>query len=112
MSDISQRLADLGLELPDAPAPAANYVPYVISGNTLYVSGQISIDPSGDLITGKVGVDLSVEEGAKAAERCGLALLAQANAACGGRARNSKAQERPYSYQLYWCDAGMGLAQG
>lgn len=84
MSEITQRLVELGLELPEAPAPAANYVPYVICGNTLYVSGQISIAASGDLITGKVGIDLSVEEGAKAAERCGLALLAQANAACGG----------------------------
>ncbi len=84
MSEITQRLVELGLELPEAPAPAANYVPYVISGNTLYVSGQISIAASGDLITGKVGIDLSVEEGAKAAERCGLALLAQASAACGG----------------------------
>ena len=56
----------------------------MISGSTLYVSGQVSIDPSGAFITGKVGSDLSVEDGAKAAERCALALLAQAKAACGG----------------------------
>lgn len=84
MSDITQRLGELGFELPDAPAPAANYVPYVVSGNMIYVSGQISIDSSGNLITGKLGDDLSVEDGARAAERCALALLAQAQVACGG----------------------------
>lgn len=85
MSDtIEARLAELGLSLPDAPAPAANYVPYVLTGNTLYVSGQISMDASGNLITGKVGAELSVEDGAAAAGRCALSLLAQVRAACGG----------------------------
>ena len=84
MSDIAQKLEELGLELPEAPAPAANYVPYVISGSVIYVSGQISMDAAGGLIKGKVGSDLSVEDGAKAAERCALALLAQVRAACGG----------------------------
>ncbi|QRF65483.1 RidA family protein [Ponticoccus alexandrii] len=84
MSDpIETRLAELGLTLPDAPAPAANYVPYVISGNTLYVSGQVSMGPDG-FITGKLGQDLSVEEGAAAARACALSLLAQVRAACGG----------------------------
>ncbi|ETA52528.2 endoribonuclease [Rhodobacteraceae bacterium PD-2] len=84
MSDpIEPRLAELGLTLPDAPAPAANYVPYVISGNTLYVSGQVSMGPDG-FITGKLGQDLSVEEGAAAARACALSLLAQVRAACGG----------------------------
>lgn len=80
---VESRLADLGLTLPEAPAPAANYVPYVISGNTVYVSGQISRTDDA-LITGKVGTDMTVEEGAKAAETCALGLLAQAKAACGG----------------------------
>ncbi len=84
MSDpIETRLAELGLTLPDAPAPAANYVPYVISGNTLYVSGQVSMGPDG-FITGKLGQDLSVEDGAAAARACALSLLAQVRAACGG----------------------------
>jgi enamine deaminase RidA (YjgF/YER057c/UK114 family) len=84
MSDpIETRLAELGLTLPDAPAPAANYVPYVISGNTVYVSGQVSMGPDG-FITGKLGADLSVEEGAAAARACALSLLAQVRAACGG----------------------------
>lgn len=84
MSDpIETRLAELGLTLPDAPAPAANYVPYVISGNTVYVSGQVSMGPDG-FITGKLGQDLTVEEGAAAAKACALSLLAQVRAACGG----------------------------
>ncbi len=83
MTDITARLEELGLTLPDAPAPAANYVPYVQSGTMLYVSGQISMDESG-LITGKLGETLDVESGTKAAQRCALALIAQAKAACGG----------------------------
>lgn len=77
------RLAELGLTLPAAPAPAANYVPFVVTGKTVYVSGQISQDENG-LIKGKVGVDLDVAAGAAAARRCALALLAQAQAAAGG----------------------------
>lgn len=83
MTDITARLEELGLTLPDAPAPAANYVPYVQSGAMLYVSGQISMDEGG-LITGKLGETLDVEAGAKAAQRCALALIAQAKEACGG----------------------------
>ncbi len=80
---IDARLAELGLTLPDAPAPAANYVPFVISGNMVYVSGQISIGPDG-LITGKLGDGMSVEDGAAAARSCALSLLAQVKSACGG----------------------------
>jgi enamine deaminase RidA (YjgF/YER057c/UK114 family) len=82
-TDIEAKLAERGLSLPDAPAPAANYVPYVRSGNILFVSGQISTDDNG-MIVGKVGVDIDVAAGARAAERCGLSLLAQVRAACGG----------------------------
>ncbi|MBF9034787.1 RidA family protein [Rhodobacterales bacterium HKCCE2091] len=80
---IEDRLAELGIELPNAPAPAANYVPFVVTGDTVYVSGQISNGPDG-LITGKLGAELSVEEGAAAARTCALSLLAQVKAACGG----------------------------
>lgn len=83
MTDIDSRLSELGLTLPDAPAPAANYVPYVISGNTVFVSGQISQGPDG-LIKGKLGDGMTTEDGAKAAATCALSLLAQAKAACGG----------------------------
>ncbi|WP_121061344.1 RidA family protein [Chachezhania antarctica] len=81
---IEAKLAELGIELPDAPAPAANYVPFVQVGDTVYVSGQISTAPDGSLITGKIGVDLDVADGAAAARTCAISLLAQAKAACGG----------------------------
>lgn len=79
---IDARLTELGLTLPDAPAPAANYVPHVQSGNLLFVSGQISAGPDG-LIRGRLGADMDVAAGAAAARACGLALLAQARAAAG-----------------------------
>ncbi|WP_424928598.1 RidA family protein [Amaricoccus tamworthensis] len=82
-SAIDQKLASLGLTLPDAPAPAANYVPYVISGNLVFISGQISNDSNG-LITGKLGRDMDVDAGVAAAKRCALNLIAQLRAACGG----------------------------
>lgn len=81
-SKIAARLAELGITLPAAPAPAANYVPYVLSQGMLYVSGQISQSDDG-LILGKLGAGLDTEAGAAAARRCGLSLLAQANAALG-----------------------------
>jgi enamine deaminase RidA (YjgF/YER057c/UK114 family) len=82
-SKIEHRLAELGLTLPDAPAPAANYVPFVVAGDTVYVSGQISANADG-LITGKLGADHDAEAGAAAARTCALALIAQARMAAGG----------------------------
>lgn len=83
MGKFETKLAEMGVTLPDAPAPAANYVPYVQVGDILYVSGQISRDESG-LITGKLGEDTDTTAGAKAARSCAIALLAQVKAACGG----------------------------
>ncbi len=83
MSTIETRLADLGVTLPDAPAPAANYVPYVQTGNTVYVSGQISMNEDG-LILGKLGDDMETEAGAAAAKTCAIGLLAQVKKACDG----------------------------
>lgn len=82
-ADIDARLAELGLTLPDAPLPAANYVPTVLVGNLLHVSGQISSNADG-MIVGKLGQDMSVDAGADAAATCALALLAQVKRACGG----------------------------
>ncbi len=79
---IENRLTELGITLPDAPAPAANYVPFVQTGNLVFISGQISQNEAG-LITGKLGDSMSVEQGAEAARRCGLALIAQLKAAIG-----------------------------
>ena len=76
-------LEKLGVTLPDAPAPAANYVPFVQVGDLVFVSGQVSSDANG-FITGKLGDDMSVEAGAQAARSCAVALLAQVKAACGG----------------------------
>ena len=82
-ANIETRLAELGVTLPNAPAPAANYVPFVTIGDMVYVSGQVSADENG-FITGKVGADMTTEQGAAAAKRCAISLLAQLKAACDG----------------------------
>ena len=81
---IDARLAELGIVLPDAPAPAANYVPYTFCDGVLYVSGQVPLRDGRVAYTGKVGVDLPVEEGQAAARTCAINVIAQARAACGG----------------------------
>ncbi len=83
MNQFESKLAEMGVTLPDAPAPAANYVPYVQAGDMLYVSGQIAKDDSG-LIIGTLGDDMDIAAGAAAAKVCAIALLAQVKAACGG----------------------------
>jgi enamine deaminase RidA (YjgF/YER057c/UK114 family) len=81
---IDARLKELGIELPAAAAPAANYVPFVVSGKTIFVSGQIPILNGEIKFKGKVGTDISVEEGQKSARLCALNLIAQARQAAGG----------------------------
>lgn len=83
MNAIDQKIADLGLILPEPSAPVANYVPYVISGNQVFISGQIS-KVGDEIIGGRLGEDLTVEQGQKAARLSALNLLAQMKAACGG----------------------------
>ncbi len=84
MDKVEETLAEMGFTLPGTTAPQANYVPFVVVDKLAFVSGQISIDESGALITGKIGADLDLEAGVKAAQRCALNLLAQAKAAAGG----------------------------
>ena len=76
------KIKELKIELPDAKAPVGSYVATKVSGKLLYVSGQISISANGELIKGKVGKDLSTEDGYKAAERCGLSIVAQVKNVC------------------------------
>tara|TARA_B100000282_G_C31357368_1_gene320652 strand:- start:26 stop:487 length:462 start_codon:yes stop_codon:yes gene_type:complete len=77
-----KKILELKLELPDAKAPAGNYVATKIVGKFLYISGQISVSADGELIKGKIGNDLTTEQGYEAAKRCGLSIIAQAKIAC------------------------------
>ena len=79
----NDKLKELDINLPDAKAPVGNYVATKISGKMLFISGQISIDNSGQLIKGKVGKDLDTEAGYNAAKRCALSIVAQVKKACG-----------------------------
>ncbi|MDA0704294.1 MAG: RidA family protein [Proteobacteria bacterium] len=81
---IDARLKELGIELPAAAAPVANYVPYVVSGNMVHVAGQITMLEGKPQHLGIVGADISVEEGNTAARLCARNLIAQVKAACGG----------------------------
>jgi enamine deaminase RidA (YjgF/YER057c/UK114 family) len=83
MTSIDQRLAELGLKLPEAPQPVANYVPFLISGDQLFISGQIAKDATGRVLTGLLGDSVTVELGQEAARHSALNLLAQAKAALG-----------------------------
>jgi len=77
------KLKELKINLPEAKAPVGNYVATKVSGKMLFVSGQISIDETGQLIKGKVGKDLDTDEGYNAAKRCALSIIAQVKKACG-----------------------------
>ena len=83
MSQIDARLGELGIVLPDPVAPVANYVPFVVTGNLVFISGQVSIGSDG-LITGKLGADVTLERGLEAAKACGVNLIAQLKLACEG----------------------------
>ena len=82
--NFENKIKELKINLPDAKPPVGSYVATKIVGNLLYISGQISISENGELIKGKVGKDLSVDDGYKAAERCGLSIISQAKVACNG----------------------------
>jgi enamine deaminase RidA (YjgF/YER057c/UK114 family) len=80
---IEARLEKLGLTLPPAPAPVANYVPTLVTGDLLFISGQISKAGDGSLVTGRLGDSVALETGQHAARLCALNILAQAKAALG-----------------------------
>ncbi|MBB4266844.1 RidA family protein [Roseospira visakhapatnamensis] len=81
---IEARLADLGVTLPDAAAPVANYVPFVRTGALVVVSGQIPVVDGAPAFTGLLGDGLTVEQGQAAARQCAINLVAQIRAACDG----------------------------
>ena len=82
--NFEENLKKLKIILPEAKPPVGNYVATKISGNMLFVSGQISIDENGKLIKGKIGKDLNVDSGYEAAKRCALSIVAQVKEACNG----------------------------
>ncbi|WP_417462053.1 RidA family protein [Kordiimonas sp.] len=81
---VDKRLADLGIEIPTPAVPVANYVPFVISGNLVSVSGQVPVKDGKVAFEGKVGADVSIDDACKAARLCALNIIAQVKAACGG----------------------------
>jgi enamine deaminase RidA (YjgF/YER057c/UK114 family) len=81
---VDSRLKELSITLPKAVAPVANYVPYVVSGNLVFISGQVTLGPNGLEYVGQVGQDFTVEQGQAAARLCALNLIAQLREACGG----------------------------
>ncbi|MFL2887293.1 MAG: RidA family protein [Candidatus Pelagibacter sp.] len=81
--NFDQKISELKINLPKAPDPVGSYVASKVSGKMLFISGQISIDENGNLITGKLGKDLKTDEGYKAARRCALSIVAQVKKACG-----------------------------
>ena len=82
--DFNKKISELGIVLPDAKAPVGNYVATKIIDKLLYISGQISINEKGELIKGKVGKDLDIDQAYLASRRCGLSIIAQAKNACDG----------------------------
>ncbi len=82
--EVDARLADLGIEVPEAAAPVANYVGYVRSGDLVFISGQVPLVDGAFKFQGKVGAEFSVEEGQEAARICAINIIAQLKAACGG----------------------------
>ena len=82
--NIEDKIKKLNIKLPEAKAPAGNYVATKITGNLLFISGQISTDEKGELIRGKVGKDLDTDKAYEAAKRCGLGIITQAKNACSG----------------------------
>ncbi len=84
MNNVDKKIKILKIELPEPKAPVGAYVATKIVGNLLFISGQVSINKDATLIIGKIGKDLNLDEGYKAAERCGLSIISHAKKACQG----------------------------
>src|SRR5215472_2538236 len=84
MPNVDARLEQLGIKLPTPPAPVASYVPYVLSGKQVFVSGQVTLSPEGLKYVGTVGKELTLDDGRAAARLCALNVIAQLKTACGG----------------------------
>jgi enamine deaminase RidA (YjgF/YER057c/UK114 family) len=80
----NERLESLKIALPKAPVPVGDYVAYKKTGNLIFISGQVSFDIKGKLIKGKIGSDLTLEEGQKAAHSCAVNIVSQLSDACDG----------------------------
>ena len=84
MSKVEAKMNEMGITVPDAPAPAANYVPFVTSGNLVFISGQVPFVDGKLQITGKIGDNATIEDGRAQARICAINLIAQLKVACGG----------------------------
>ena len=82
--NFEDKIKELGIDLPKATDPVGSYVAAKISNKILFISGQISMSSSGELIKGKIGKELSTDQGYEAAKRCGLSIIAQVKKACNG----------------------------
>lgn len=83
MNTVNERLSASRIVIPDAPKPLGNFAPYLVDAGYLYISGQISIDPQGEVVRGKLGQDIDLETGIEAARYCGIGILARAQSAIG-----------------------------
>ena len=90
MKRVESRLNDLGVELPEAPLPLGNFAPFLLDGEYLYISGQISVDVDGNIYRGKLGESATIDQGVEAARHCAIGLLARAKAAIGDLDRIAK----------------------
>ncbi len=98
---ISEKLIDLKIEIPNAPNPVGAYVAFKKVNNLLYISGQLPIDSNGTIIKGKIGKELDVNSGYKAAERCALSIISQVKKACGDELLKVKLKVELFLKSLY-----------
>ena len=85
---VYENLKKLNLEIPKTPDPVGAYIPYKKTGNLLFISGQISIDSNGKITKGKLGKDLTIDQGRAAAKLCAINIIAQAKKACNEKLEN------------------------